>query len=192
MRGHWAAASLEPDRSSSQRPQLEALHAFTLTCLPIKKPFLVWRLGGLASTMKASKNHFHKVPIMNMPTDLSPETAAWMRVQMTLAAARAVEPLRAEINKVDDWANGLFLVLNDLLPFLLRTHPELASELAPRWRTAAESFDRIQEGQAAEPDEPLELLEARKMLFRMNDLFKLWPAAVKQKSVRVVPRMRRA
>lgn len=129
---------------------------------------------------------------MNMPADLSPETAAWMRVQMTLAAARAVEPLRAEINKVDDWANGLFLVVNDLMPFLLRTHPELASELAPRWRKAAEGFDRIQEGAAPEPDEPLELLEARKMLFRMSDLLTLWPKAAKQKPVRIVPRVRRA
>lgn len=129
---------------------------------------------------------------MNMPADLSPETAAWIRVQMTLAAARAVEPLRAEINKVDDWANGLFLVVNDLMPFLLRMHPELASELAPRWRSAAEGFDRIQEGAAPEPDEPLELLEARKMLFRMSDLLKLWPKAVKQRPVRIVPRGRRA
>lgn len=130
---------------------------------------------------------------MNMPADLSPETAAWIRVQMTLAAARAVEPLRAEINKVDDWANGLYAVLLDVLPGLLKDNPALARELEPNWRTAAESFDLIDlQGQPAQPDEPLEFLEARKMLYRMFAALKLWPAVERESPVRVVPWERRA
>ena len=130
---------------------------------------------------------------MNLPADMSPETAAWMRVQMSIAAARAVEPLKAEINRVDDWANGLFVVLNNVLPFLLREHPALAREIAPQWRNAAECFDRIDvQGLPAQADEPLEFLEARKMLFRMFALAKLWPEEVKRPVVRDVPRARRA
>ena len=130
---------------------------------------------------------------MNMPADLSPETAAWMRVQMTLAAAPTVEPLRAEINKVDDWANGLYAVLLDVLPGLLKANPALARELEPDWRTAAESFDLIDlQGQPAQPDEPLEFLEARKMLYRMFVALKLWPAERLESAIRIVPNARRA
>lgn len=130
---------------------------------------------------------------MNLPADLSPETAAWMRVQMTLAAARAVEPLKAEINKVDDWANGLYVVLLDVLPGLLKANPALARELAPKWLAAAESFDLIDKhGQPPEPDEPLEFLEGRKMLYRLFAALKLWPSAAVKSPVRAVPRARRA
>lgn len=115
---------------------------------------------------------------MDLPADLSPEVAAWMRLQMTLAAARAVEPLRAEINRVDDWANGIFAVLQDVLPVLLLQAPELARQVAPRWRQAAEAFDRVNlEGKAAKPDEPLEFLEARKMLYRIFALMGVWTEA---------------
>lgn len=130
---------------------------------------------------------------MNVPTDLSPETAAWMRVQMTIAAARAVEPLKAEINQVDDWANGVFVVLMDVLPYLLKTFPELARTVAPQWNAAALDFDRIAvHGHPAKPDEPLEFLEARKMLYRTLALLGVWEAAQQQKPLKSVPRARRA
>lgn len=130
---------------------------------------------------------------MNLPVEISPEVAAWMRMQMTIAAARAVEPLQAEINKVDDWANGLFVVLNDVLPFLLRQFPDLAAEVGPAWRGAAEDFDRIDvHGLPAKPDEPLEFLEARKMFFRLFTLMKLWPAEAKKRPLKSVPKVRRA
>ena len=47
----------------------------------------------------------------NLPADLSPETAAWMHAQIAISTARAVAPLREELDKVDDWAGGLFVVL---------------------------------------------------------------------------------
>lgn len=111
-----------------------------------------------------------------LPSPLTPEVSAWLQTQIAMSTARAMAPLREELSKLDDWANGLYLVLNDVLPFLLRTHPNLGREIAPRWQAAAERFDCIDvEGHVPEPDESLELLEARKMLYRMFALLKLWP-----------------
>lgn len=112
---------------------------------------------------------------MNIPAELSPEVAAWMRVQMSIAAARAVEPLKEEISKVDEWANGLFVALRDVLPVLLLESPALTREIEPQWRKAAEEFDRVeQHGHQANDEESLELLEARKMLYRLLSVCGLW------------------
>lgn len=79
----------------------------------------------------------------NLPADLSPETAAWMHAQIAISTARAVAPLREELDKVDDWAGGLFVVFLNVLPHLLRTQPELAAKLEPQWRKAAQRFDAM-------------------------------------------------
>lgn len=130
---------------------------------------------------------------MNLPADLSPETAAWMRVQMAIAAARAVEPLKAEINRVDDWANGLFTVFLNILPSLLKSDPELARQIAPQWKKASEDFDRIHlHGKPARPDEPLEFLEARKMMYRIFGLLDIWKNAELQKPLKSEPSRRSA
>ncbi|WP_432719874.1 hypothetical protein R0381_003623 [Jeongeupia wiesaeckerbachi] len=87
-----------------------------------------------------------------------------------------VEQLRAEIDRVDDWANGLFVVLCDLLPPLLKAQPEIAASLAPRWKDVAARFDAAaaQTGQA-DDYEPLEQLEARKKLYRIAEQLGAWP-----------------
>ncbi|TXT37432.1 MAG: hypothetical protein FD135_3608 [Comamonadaceae bacterium] len=130
---------------------------------------------------------------MELPAGLTPEIAAWMRIQMIIAAARAVEPLKVEINKVDDWANGLFSVFLSVLPGILRSNPELARQIAPQWKKAAEDFDRIHlYGKPARPDEPLEFLEARKMMYRIFGLLDIWKNAELQKPLQSVPKVRRA
>ncbi len=63
---------------------------------------------------------------MSMPTDLSNEAAAWMHTQIAIANARSAALLREEIDRLDDWANGLYLVLLNVLPFLMKAHPEMA------------------------------------------------------------------
>lgn len=90
---------------------------------------------------------------------------------------REVEQLRAEIDRVDDWANGVFAVVQDLTLLLLRTHPELLAELEPPWREAAENYDKVKAGQKIPADEAeqLEQLEARKILYRMAEQLQLWP-----------------
>lgn len=115
---------------------------------------------------------------MEVPAGLSPEAAAWMQTQIAMANAQTAAILRSEINKVDDWANGVFAALRDVLMHQLKTDPALAAGLAPEWRRAAEAFDRIDvQGLPAAPDEPLEFLEARKMLYRLSAVLGLMPKA---------------
>ncbi len=103
----------------------------------------------------------------NMPANLSPETTAWLQAQMVINNAKTAAILRAEINKVDEWANGIFAALRDVLGHQLRQSPELASDLAGKWGQVEKDFDRIHvQGQAPRPHETLEYLEARKMLFK--------------------------
>ena len=103
----------------------------------------------------------------NMPANLSPETSAWLQAQMVINNAKTAAILRAEINKVDEWANGIFAALRDVLRYQLGQSPDLAGELGSRWSQTAEDFDRIYEhGQKPRPHETLEYLEARKMLFQ--------------------------
>ena len=77
------------------------------------------------------------------PTDLSPETVAWLQSQMAINNARSAAILREEINKVDDWANGIFAALRDVLTHQLRESPELGKSLAVAWTDVAHEFDRI-------------------------------------------------
>lgn len=90
-----------------------------------------------------------------------------------------IAQLRAEVNRVDDWANGIFSVLLEVLPPLLRKNPDIAEKLVDSWRGAAERFDVI--APPAEPQvdlsqpESLEFLESRKILYRTLDLLGAWP-----------------
>ena len=119
----------------------------------------------------------------HIPADLSPEAAAWLLTQITIANARTAALLRAEIDKLDDWANGLFVVFTNVLPHLLRTRPELAAQLAPQWCKAAEQFEALQASgmRHTRNGESLELLEARKMLYRIFAVMELWPVEKKAK-----------
>lgn len=136
-----------------------------------------------------------QVLLMNVPPDLSRESAAWIQAQIAISNARTVATLRAEIDKVDDWANGLFVALNDVLQPLLRELPALAQQLAPAWHRTAERFDALQAGGAVpdgENDESLEVLEARKMFYRICASLDLWPQPAVARPVGVVPAKRRA
>lgn len=130
---------------------------------------------------------------MECPAGLSPEVSAWIQAQIAMSNASNAATLRAEINKVDDWANGVFLALKDVLAVLLKKDPALARAVAPNWLEAAQDFDLIDlQGKAPKEDEPLELLEARKMLYRVFSVLGIWAAAEQQKPLQSVPRARRA
>lgn len=111
-----------------------------------------------------------------IPSDLSPEAAAWMQAQIAISTARAVAPLREELDRMDDWANGLFVVLADVLPLLLREHPQMAATLGPKWAGAAGHFERLQATgqQRTQEGETLELLEGRKMLYKVLATLGFW------------------
>jgi len=116
-----------------------------------------------------------------------------MHAQITVGTARAVAPLREELDKLDDWANGLFVVLAEALPLLMRGRPAVAAELAPRWAAVAGRFDALQaSGQRRNQEgESLELLEARKMLYRLFAVADLWKvSAAKRQGERAMPRRR--
>lgn len=105
----------------------------------------------------------------NIPADLSPETAAWLHAQMAIQNARTAAILRDEINKVDDWANGIFAGLRDALGHLLgEARPIVGAGLARDWSRAAQDFDRLMTGGKPmhSEDESLEQLEARALLYR--------------------------
>lgn len=121
-----------------------------------------------------------------IPSTLSPEATAWMQAQIAISTARAVAPLREELDKLDDWANGLFVIFSEVLPALLREHPEMAAQLAPQWAGAAKRFDALQtSGQRRTKDgESLELLEARKMLYRLFAVAGVWGKARQNAAVR--------
>lgn len=122
---------------------------------------------------------------MEVPAGLTPEAAAWMQAQIAMANAQTAAILRCELSKVDDWANGVFAALRDLVVQQLKADPALAAGLAPQWRRAAEAFDRIDvQGLPAAPDEPLEFLEARKMLYGLSAVLGLMP------QVEAVPKQR--
>lgn len=104
----------------------------------------------------------------HIPADLSPETAAWLQAQMVIHNARTAAVLREEINKVDDWANGIFAALRDALGHLLgEARPIVGDGLGRDWAKASQDLARLIDGAPPvhHPGESMELLEARAMLY---------------------------
>ncbi|QPF74216.1 hypothetical protein G8A07_15685 [Roseateles sp. DAIF2] len=102
-----------------------------------------------------------------MQTDLSPKNVAWLREQVRQEVEHRMAPLRRELDGMDDWANGVFAALLDLLLPLLKTHPELGRTLEALWGRAAEQYAELERSpeRRAELQTTPELLEARKMLY---------------------------
>lgn len=112
---------------------------------------------------------------------INPETTEWVRALLQQEIDKAVAPLRQELDQVDDWANGVFCALSDLMPVLLKTQPEIARYLEPMWRKASERYDHIgSTGQADDFHETQALLEARKTLYRRLAVLKAWHAPAQE------------
>lgn len=109
---------------------------------------------------------------------INPETSSWVRELLQQEIEKAVAPLRQEIDQVDDWANGVFVALQDVLIALLKIQPALADELVPMWKLASERYQQLEQapGQADDFDETTYLLEARKMLYRQLAALGAWPS----------------
>jgi hypothetical protein len=90
---------------------------------------------------------------------------------------RELHDLRLEVDRNDDWANGLFAVLAEALPPLLRANPEMTRQLGASWRKRADEYEALHSnpGQAEDFHDTAEKLEAAKMLYRMFDVLGLWP-----------------
>lgn len=109
---------------------------------------------------------------------INPETTEWVRALLRQEIDKAVAPLHQRIEAQDDWANGVFAALEDVLIPLLKAQPDIARTVAPLWRLASERFELLQrqDGQADDFHETAGLLEARKMLYRQLENFGVWPA----------------
>ncbi len=113
---------------------------------------------------------------MTMPENLPIDTATWMRLQIIIATTRAVAPLQDEISKLEDFACGIYGVLRNLVPHLMRSQPGLAQQLEPHWRGAALRTEELENGvRLPEPGETVELLEARTDLYQYLKELNLWP-----------------
>lgn len=92
------------------------------------------------------------------------------------ALRREIGRLRDEIDRVDDFATGVFQALHDVLAYQLPKQPGIANKLAPLWREVSERYDVVQgsTGQMDNLDETADRLEARKMLYRTFATAGLW------------------
>lgn len=88
-----------------------------------------------------------------------------------------VAQLRARVEQVDDWAAGVLAALQDVLLPLLKAQPDIARQVEPIWRQAAENFDLLNAGSTLpeETDMPQEHFEPAKMLYRQLSRFGVWP-----------------
>lgn len=108
---------------------------------------------------------------------INPETSAWVRELLQQEIERAVAPLRQELDQLDDWTNGVFAALEDVLIPLLKAQPDIAHKLQPLWQLAAQRYEQLEQshGQADDFHETAALLEARKMLYQQLANFGIWP-----------------
>ena len=108
---------------------------------------------------------------------INPETTEWVRALLQQEIERAVAPLRQELDELDDWANGVFAALEDVLIPLLKAQPDIARKVQPLWLLAAQRYEQLEksQGQADDFHETAALLEARKMLYRLFGLLGSMP-----------------
>lgn len=100
------------------------------------------------------------------------------------ALRQEIAELRQRIEEVDDWANGLHNVLSEVLPFLLRGHPEV-DKVATLLRTSTERYDVLAaRPELAEFPEELRTLEASRMLYRKLSILGVWPGVDPAEAVR--------
>lgn len=110
------------------------------------------------------------------PTFIHPEAAAWMQAQMAINQARSGALVQGRVERVDQWAQGIFVALRDVLFHLLADSSDLGRYLGSDWRRAAAQFDAIEAGEMpATPDANLDLLEARRLLYRTFSEIGLMP-----------------
>ena len=95
---------------------------------------------------------------------------------MTNDLQRQIDALRAELNAIDDWAAGVFLLLEQLAPFLLRGHPEIA-KIERLLKCSEQRFEELSAHpeRAEDSDETAEKYEAANIMYRQLALLGVWP-----------------
>lgn len=86
-----------------------------------------------------------------------------------------VAALRKELDKLDDWSNGIQVSLIQLLPLLLRDHSRVMAAQDLLAHSHARYLALNHDPSDGEPGETPELYESRAMLYRTFALLGLWP-----------------
>lgn len=81
---------------------------------------------------------------------------------------KQINELKAEINRVDDWANGIFTLLVQILPLLLKEHPDVMAKVVPMLRSDDVDYQKACQGLPTE--QTLEFLEARAKFYQILSL----------------------
>lgn len=86
---------------------------------------------------------------------------------MTNDLQSQIDALRAELKQADDWATGIFYILDQILPPLLRGHPEMAA-IECALKQCEQRFEELTScpERAEDSDETSGKYEAGKMLYR--------------------------
>ncbi|MDD2721643.1 MAG: hypothetical protein PHH47_10090 [Gallionella sp.] len=93
-----------------------------------------------------------------------------------------IERLRAEIDAVDDWANGIFQMLVQVLPLLVRDHPNASKIQHLLHESDARYEELLAHPERAEEGEPAGLYEAGAMMHRQLNI--LDPTDLPARSIR--------
>ncbi|MGX9692955.1 hypothetical protein ACTJNK_21670 [Achromobacter anxifer] len=98
------------------------------------------------------------------------------------AQREEIAQLRAALSQVESLTEGLMTALFDILLPLVRQQPEIARILQTCWAPVSERYEALEQaGQHDDSSETLELLEARKFLYRALHTVGAFPAPQPEK-----------
>lgn len=88
---------------------------------------------------------------------------------------QALLALQAEMNATDDWANGIQMMLVQILPLLLRDHPNVKKIQRLLERSDSRYEELLAHPERAEEGESAGQYEAGKMMYRQLAILGVWP-----------------
>lgn len=100
------------------------------------------------------------------------------------ALRQKIEQLRAELDVAEAFANGIQLMLVQILPHLLRNHPSVAKVQQSLQFSEARYEALLAHPDRAEAGETAEQYEAGKMMYRQLAMLGVWPDIAPADAVR--------
>lgn len=87
----------------------------------------------------------------------------------------SIDALHGQIDATDEWATSVFLLLEQILPFLLRGHPDIA-KIQQLLKHSEERFEALEvHPEQAQDGETASRYEAAKIMYRQLALLGVWP-----------------
>lgn len=109
-----------------------------------------------------------------------------MAITQEIAALRQeVAQLRQQVEATDDWASSVYVALELVLPYLLRSHPQVET-VRNLLQSQARRFEKLQAHpeQEGELNGKASLCEAGKMLYYQLALQDVWPGVDSKEVIR--------